>query len=172
MKFINRNCDCEDFPACGHTDDYDETPSDSYFNQTDEETAMTGKEKTQKDGMTDCFESKEKRDIWFDSLIWHAKHWGEIPSDLEVCKGESPYGDEIPYPHCVNMRWEMEPNQEFSINSKISKDWDDWLVKLHKEGKMGYSEDGGYVGPERVAEFDDSFMFIKCEKIKKLKEVE
>ena len=123
-----------------------------------------------RDGITDCFDFKDLRDNFFDKVIrlMRAK---EIPSDVEVCKGDSPYGEELPYPYCVNTRWEMEKGQRWSMDSAISKAWDDWFVRQHKEkAGLGYSEDI-YSGPERVEEFDNSFMFVKCEDIKKLKQV-
>lgn len=113
-----------------------------------------------RDGVSDCFGDKEERDRFFNALINRAKTT-PIPSDTEVCRGESPFGEELPYPYCVNQKWEVEEGLESTLDSKISQAWDNWRVKARKE--IGSSEDM-YAGEDRVKEFERDFLFQDCVK--------
>lgn len=36
-RHINRYCDCEDYPACGHTDDFEDNNDADYLKHSEDE---------------------------------------------------------------------------------------------------------------------------------------
>lgn len=112
-----------------------------------------------KDGFSDCFPDKESAKKFADKLVSVGAK-DRPHSDFEVCVGKSPFGDEVPYPWCVNHRWDVP-----GYDSKISHEWDEWRVKHSDE--IGFSDDS-YAGPDRIVEFDETFMFKDCQKVNKV----
>lgn len=116
----------------------------------------------EKSGFSFCFGTKESRDKYYDELMKRIEESRKtIPSDVEVAKGVSPHIEKIPYPFVINIRWEYAGDEREGA-------WDKWLVEHTKD--LPIPEDI-YYGIPRVREFNEEFLNIQVNAIKKLKDM-